>query len=304
MTGIAPQYPLAAEATTASTRYTYSAALRRFFRWCQANQRHPLPASPETVAAYLEAQHRDGAALGSLKKWRSAISTAHRAAGYESPCTSLLVEHTLRGAARHSEPTKQAPALRIDALRTLVAASTGPKATLDRAVLLVGFFGGLRGDDLGGLTMESIEWTHWGCVLSVRGKTERGNEVRRVPLGFREDELCPCSALRAWIHERATRVKPQYAASLFGCWERPSDGSNGGKDLVTRILQRAAKAAGLPCAYSSHSLRAGFVTEAHASGISDHDIMATTGHRTPQVLSGYVREASLEKRCATARIGG
>lgn len=280
--------PLAASSTAATTRATYSRHWRRFCSWCEANLLAALPAAPETVAAYLYDCHAAGEKHSSLRAYSAAISVAHQDAGHESPTWATLVKRTLQGSARAAGPLRQAPALPIDSLRILVERSPNAET---RAVLLVGFWGALRGDDLSVLQREHIEPREWGMVLNVRGKTETGAELRRVPLARRGDSLCPVSALEAWL-------------ALGGDGPSVFPARGRGRDYVQGHLRGAAKTAGVRCVWSAHSLRVGLVTAAHAAGCSEADIAATTGHRSVATLRGYIREADLEVRCLTTRVGG
>ena len=56
---------------------------------------------------------------------------------------------------------------------------------------------------------------------------------------------------------------------------------------------RAQEAAGLHAGHqgAGHSLRAGFVTQAHLDGASQANIMATTGHRNDATVRRYIRHA-------------
>lgn len=285
---------LAASATGPNTRAANGRRWRRFASWCADRRLCALPATPATVADYLVDCHNDGHAHNSLAAYSSAISLAHRAAGLESPCRDLLVRKTLQGAAKKSSGARRAAALPLDTLCTLVTAlpSSSVVGLRDRAALTVGWWGALRGDDLAGLQWSGVEWTEWGCVLNVRGKTETGAALRRVALERRRDEVCPVAALEAW-----QAVACDGATSVFG-W-----GSTGRVE-VKRALSRAARCAGLAaCPWSAHSLRAGLVTAAHAAGCPEADIALTTGHRSVAVLRGYIREADLQARCLTRRIG-
>jgi site-specific recombinase XerD len=52
--------------------------------------------------------------------------------------------------------------------------------------------------------------------------------------------------------------------------------------------------------YSAHSFRAGFVTEAIHRGMSDHSIMAMTGHTNVNTMRVYLREANKFRHNASA----
>ncbi|WP_343413546.1 tyrosine-type recombinase/integrase [Candidatus Amarolinea dominans] len=73
---------------------------------------------------------------------------------------------------------------------------------------------------------------------------------------------------------------------------------------IALVVKRCAQAAGLdPDQYSEHSLRAGFATTAGEKGVEERDIQRQTGHKSVQVLRGYIRHGSLFKRNAAAQVG-
>ena len=65
-----------------------------------------------------------------------------------------------------------------------------------------------------------------------------------------------------------------------------------------------AGAAGLDeTQYDGHSLRAGLATSAAIAGASERSIMAQTGHRSATMLRRYIRDGSLFRENAAARVG-
>src|SRR5579883_902793 len=57
---------------------------REFSQWCRARNVGSLPASPETIAAYV-ADCASHLKVGSIQRRLNAISEAHKATGVESP---------------------------------------------------------------------------------------------------------------------------------------------------------------------------------------------------------------------------
>jgi site-specific recombinase XerD len=127
-----------------NTRRAYQSDLRHFEVWGGS-----LPASPETVAAYLAA-HANRLSVTTLIRRLAALSKAHQARGLGNPIRSELVRATLRGIKRkRRRPQLQAkPLLRDDLLLVLDAMGNGLKDLRDRALLLVGFAAGLRRSEL------------------------------------------------------------------------------------------------------------------------------------------------------------
>ena len=95
-----------------STLRGYQCDWRHFCNWCEARGYCPLPASPETTAAYV-AECADRLKVGSVQRWLNAIAEAHKAVGLESPTRSPLASNTLKGIRRTkgTAPVQKAPAL-------------------------------------------------------------------------------------------------------------------------------------------------------------------------------------------------
>ena len=69
-------------------------------------------------------------------------------------------------------------------------------------------------------------------------------------------------------------------------------------------MRRRLRQAGIgPGGYGSHSLRAGFVTEALRAGASDHQVMRQTGHRSSATIAVYDRELNPLRGNAVTRVG-
>ncbi len=90
-----------------SSRRVYARLWQHYCHWCEEQgDRRSLPASAETVAAYLRyaAQKYSVSGVGHA---RSAIAGKHRAAGVENPCQSALVAETMRQIRIEKSPVRQ-----------------------------------------------------------------------------------------------------------------------------------------------------------------------------------------------------
>ncbi|VWX50799.1 site-specific integrase [Novosphingobium sp. 9U] len=83
--------------------------LEAFDQWCRDNNRTALPASPVTVADYLDARAEQGGKPASLGRYKASIAKLHRLLDVPDPTTASLVKHRL-AAVRHSQGTAQAQA--------------------------------------------------------------------------------------------------------------------------------------------------------------------------------------------------
>lgn len=71
---------------------------------------------------------------------------------------------------------------------------------------------------------------------------------------------------------------------------------------VVQIVKERAEAIGLdPAAFAGHSLRAGFLTNAAATGADLLTMMAVSRHKRVETVQGYVRRANSFKGHAGAK---
>ena len=115
----------ARESHSAITRRNYLAAWRRFEAWADREGVCPIPALPETVAAYLAERAANGLSPASLRLDRAAIRYHHTDAGHANPADNEGVRRVLRGltrrAAREGRTPRQAAALTEEGLAAIRA---------------------------------------------------------------------------------------------------------------------------------------------------------------------------------------
>ncbi len=291
---------------TPSTLRAYRSDWQHFVSWCDGRTVLSLPAAPETVALYLVAlaeTHRPA----TLTRRLTSIAKAHAAAGHPNPATTqhAIVSETLQGIRRTlgaAQPGKT-PLLTADLIQVLAHLPSGLAGVRDRALLLVGYTGGLRRSELAAFTIDDLGWVPEGAVLTLRrSKTDQAGQGRKVaiPKGAHV-ATCPVSALRQWL-EAAGIVE----GALFREVDRHGTVGELGihRDSVGAILKRAVARAGFdPKGFAGHSLRAGFATQAARNGASAFDIMRQTGHRSITTVSRYVRDAQIFRDAPASKLG-
>lgn len=275
-----------------NTRRTYRRAWNRWASWCADRGIEPLPAKPADVVLYLAASSTRLRA-SSLTVHAAAIGSLHKAQGHGSPCADPSVRALLRGAARlRADPPKQARPLLVRELLAGLPTGDGPRARRDRALLLVGFAGGLRRSELAAMAWDHLEPHPAGRILTIpRSKTDQEGATRLVGLPYgRSAASCPVRALDAW---------GEALGALLGPVWRPVDrwGRIGSEALSDRavwtLVHEAAGRAGLdPDGFGAHSLRAGIVTSAAELGISEGEIAEQTGHRSNEIRR-YIRRGTV-----------
>lgn len=184
-----------AAATSENTRRTYRSAIRHYLRWGGR-----LPADEAMIIRYLltyasELNTRTlGLRLTALSQW-------HSYQGFDDPTMTPTVRKTLKGIGRtHGAPKKQARALDIKQLETIVAMLVGHatlKAKRDSAILQLGYFGAFRRSELVGLQVSQLKWEPEGLLVTLaRSKTDQFGEGIKKAIPFGDGLCCPATAVK------------------------------------------------------------------------------------------------------------
>jgi len=178
-----------------NTRRAYQSDLRHFEVWGGS-----LPASPQSVAAYLAA-YADRLSVTTLVRRLASLSKAHQSRGLGNPVRTELVRATLRGIKRQRRRTllQAKPLLRDDLLLVLDAMGNGLKDLRDRALLLIGFAAALRRSELVALDVADVEHVRRGVVLHLkRSKTDQDGQGHNVAIPYGRGRWCPIDCLDPW----------------------------------------------------------------------------------------------------------
>jgi integrase len=282
----------AINAKSPATQNAYRSDWADFVDWCRGRGYADLPASPQTVAAYLAAL-ADVAKATTVQRRLAAIRYAHLISGHPTPTTDPYVREVMDGIRRaKGMRPRQAHAATLDPLRAMLDTLPDDLSGLrDRALLLVGFAGGFRRAALCALDRADITYVPEGLDVMIRkDKTDQSGQGRElsIPYGKHRD-TCPVRALRAWIDAAGISSGPIFRGVAKGGKTVRAGRLDSGS--VARIIKRAAARAGLLDAddFSGHSLRSGLATEAARSGATDNAIMDQTGHTDVRSVKRYIR---------------
>jgi integrase len=306
-----------------ATVRAYGADWRHFIGWCAEHGLVSLPATPDTVALYLADLARETAEpepeapdrkplrkplkVSTIARRLTVINAKHKEANLDSPArlSHAKVASAMQGIRRTlgSAQTRKRP-LTLAKIQKLLDTLEGPiAAARDKALLLVGFVGGLRRSELAAIRVEHLRWHRTGCTVQIPwSKTDQEGKGREIelPLGV-SDRTCPCLALENWL--KIANIKEGFVLRRVGLYGHVGDALD--KDSIGRIIQRLVRRARLahPEAYAGHSLRAGFVTEAARNGASDREIMRQTGHKSRAMIDRYARAEQQDRQAAVRRLG-
>jgi len=288
------------------TQEAYRADWRLFDAWCTAHGIDDgLDCDELDVAEYVAALVHQRVAMSTLRRRIAAISWTYANAERPAPTTSRGVRLVLAGAANTlGTHQRRAAPLRLDDLRRLVRAipivhhHRSPELNRrDQVLLLVGWAAALRSSELVALDVDDIDFTGnpdngtgGGMLVRVRhSKTDQTANNAFVEV--------PYTTSAAWCPVRYTMLHVRHirTGALFRNFDRHTKGRRLGDEAISRILkQHITNLLDQPAdLYSSHSLRAGYVTEARAHHIPDHLIARHTRHKDLRMLGVYDRPADL-----------
>ena len=294
---------LLASALSEGTRRVYRIKLGLFASWCSARGVSPLPASTETVLAYVAELAQRGVSVSTMTQALAAISAAHRAAQVPSPVQDFYVRQAVRGYRReHGVAPHRAAAATGEITKKLIRALLREGDDLrnlrDAAMLSVGFAGAFRRSELVALDVSDISWDERegrevALVLIRRSKTDpEGHGMTKAVFSTDDPGCSPTLLLRRWLDAAAISEGAIFRRIRKGghIEETRLDGQS-----VGLAIQRAAAAARLGMELTAHSLRSGFITSAIRRGLTERAVMHQTGHRSTAVMRGYYeRESAIE----------
>ena len=271
----------------------YRSDFARFEAWCEAVGQVPLPASPETVAAFVA--HEAPAYLPTtLKRRLAGIRKLHRLLRLPNPVADEEVLLALRRALR-SKPRrqKQARGLTADLRDKLLAACPDtPLGLRNRAMIAVGYDTLCRRSELVALRIEDLRFFDGGAasVLIRRAKNDPFGDGR---LGHLSPQTV--AALDAWL--RSVGIASSWLfRSLHG---KTVSAEALHPFSVNRVIKALAADAGLASEMvrnlSGHSMRVGAAQDMMARGLGILPIMKAGGWRSMNVVARYVESAEFEK---------
>jgi hypothetical protein len=114
--------------------------------FCQPKEASPLPASPETVASFVDACRLALKKPATIRRYLSTIAFAHRVTNLANPCADEFVQLEIKGLYHvMSARQRQAKALGWEHIKKFIDnAGEGIRADRERALLTVAYDTTLR----------------------------------------------------------------------------------------------------------------------------------------------------------------
>lgn len=292
---------------------------RVFMQWCAARRLDWLPASPDTVIAFIEDVGRDRKPA-TISRYLSSIAMLHAAAELPNPCATLKVKLTRKAHAR-SKGTRQKQAMPLGeaAIAEITALLSdrempAPADLRDRALLLVARDTLARASELVMLRWcDLAEADGDGTILIRRSKTDQTGqgavawlapETMAALASWRRaaERLAAAAREAGRAHDLVDRDGNRIAElhQLMFINLDPAGLGPLSTRSVTRIFQRRAIEAGQFVRYSAHSTRVGGAQDLFAAGFDLPSVMQAGRWRSPTQAARY-GERLLPQRGAVAQ---
>ena len=291
-----------------NTVRAYKSDFRDFGLFCAQNGFKNLPSDTKVVSLYLTHLSTKDVKMSTIKRRLVSIGVIHKMKGhYLDTKHPIIVENLLGIKRRKGTVQKGKKPILINELRKILDVidqqkSEDIKKLRDKTLILIGFSGGFRRNEIVSLDYEDLDFVHEGLKITVkRSKTDQFGEGSIKALPYFEDSVyCPVTILQRWLNISKINKGPIF--------RRFSKGSKLTNDRLTDqtvalLIKDYLNIAGIDSKnYSGHSLRSGFATSAAESGAEERSIMAMTGHKSAEMVRRYIKEANLFKNNALNKI--
>ena len=282
-----------------NTVRAYKSDFEDFGLFCVKNGFKSIPTDPKVVSLYLTYLSSKDVKISTIKRRLVSISVIHKMKGhYLDTKHPIIIQNFMGIKRRKGVNQKGKKPLLINDLKQiidLINQQNEPdiKKLRNKALLLIGFAGGFRRNELISLNIEDLEFVFEGLKINIkRSKTDQFGEGFTKGIPYFENYLyCPVKNLKNWLNVSKIKKGPVFVRFSKGSKIsniRLTDQS------VALIIKEYLTKNGIDSKnYSGHSLRSGFATSAAEAGAEERSIMAMTGHKSTEMVRRYIREANL-----------
>ena len=291
-----------------NTVRAYKSDFNDFGIFCARNGFKSLPSNPKIVSLYLTHLSTKEAKMSTLKRRLVSIGVIHKLKGhYLDTKHPAIIENIMGIKRRKGSIQKAKKPILIKSLKLIIDAIDQQnkqeiKKFRDRSIILIGFSGGFRRNEIVSLDYDDLDFVPEGLKINIkRSKTDQFGEgfTKALPY-FDSSQYCPVISLKNWLDISKITSGPVFRRFLKGSKlseNRLTD------QTVAILIKEYLNLAGINSKnYSGHSLRSGFATSAAESGVEERNIMAMTGHKSTEMVRRYIKEANLFKNNALNKI--
>ena len=291
-----------------NTVRAYKSDFKDFGLFCVQNGFKTLPSEPKIVSLYLTHLSTKDIKLSTIKRRLVSIGVIHKMKGhYLDTKHPIIIENLMGIKRRKGIVQKGKKPILINDLKKIVDVINQQqiadiKKLRDKSIILIGFSGGFRRNEIVSLDIEDLDFVFEGLKITVkRSKTDQFGEGMTKGLPYFENKIyCPVTTLQRWLNVSKIKKGP-----LFRRFSKGSKLTNSRltDQTVALIIKQYLNFTNINSSnYSGHSLRSGFATSAAEAGAEERSIMAMTGHKSTEMVRRYIKEANLFKNNALNKI--
>ena len=291
-----------------NTVRAYKSDFNDFGLFCTQNGFKSLPSEPKIVSLYLTHLSTKMAKMSTLKRRLVSIGVINRLKGYYLDTKHPSIIENILGIKRRKGSFQNAkkPIL-INTLKKIINVIDEQdkeeiKKFRDRSIILIGFSGGFRRNEIVSLDYDDLDFVPEGLKINIkRSKTDQFGEgfTKALPY-FDSSQYCPVVSIKKWLEMSKIDSGPVFRRFVKGLRlseKRLTD------QTVALLIKKYLNLTGIDSKnYSGHSLRSGFATSAAESGVEERNIMTMTGHKSSEMVRRYIKEANLFKNNALNKI--
>ncbi len=302
-------------ATAENTNKAYAADWKHFARWCRRHGADPFSApcpDPQIIGLYLtelaaptngapsQSAHRP-LSVSTIERRLSGLAWNYAQRGFTLERKNRHIATVLAGIKRkHARPPVQKEAILPEDILAMVATlDFDLRGLRDRAILLLGYAGGLRRSEIVSIDVgkdDTIECGGWieilddGAMLTLNAKTG----WREVEIGRgSSDQTCPVHAIEQWLHFARIDFGPVFVRTTRD--GRTALDARLSDKHVARLIKTTFLKSGirsdLPkkdrlALFSGHSLRAGLASSAE---VDERYVQKQLGHASAEMTRRYQR---------------
>ncbi|MDA7695263.1 tyrosine-type recombinase/integrase [Candidatus Pelagibacter sp.] len=291
-----------------NTVRAYKSDFDDFRIFCAQNGFKSLPSDPKIVSLYLTHLSTKDAKISTLKRRLVSIGVIHKLKGhYLDTKHPAIIENIMGIKRRKGSIQKAKKPLLINSLKLIINVidkqqNEDIKKLRDRSIILIGFSGGFRRNEIVSLDYDDLDFVPEGLKINIkRSKTDQFGEgfTKALPY-FDSSQYCPVVSLKNLLDLSKINSGPVFRRFVKGSKlskYRLTD------QTVALLIKKYLNLAGIDSKnFSGHSLRSGFATSAAESGVEERTIMAMTGHKSSEMVRRYIKEANLFKNNALNKI--
>jgi integrase len=255
----------------ANTQRAWRSDWQVYEAFCTERGVSTVPATPVTVAAFVNACGEGGRKPATIRRYLSTVALAHRVAKFDNPCTGEPVRHALKGLTNEvSSAQRQAKALGWAEIQKFIEnAGVGLPATRERALLCVAYDTMARRSELVTFNRGDFRFLEDGSgrALIRRSKTDQAGEGHTA-------YLAPVTVqyLKEWL-ELAQITKGAVFRRLIGTGFPPKKLPRPGRERKLRTIPDRIGARLSPAAVGNI-----FKSVAKHIKMAPEEIRAISGH--------------------------